>query len=52
MIKNFGLPEILVILGICLCALVIIAATLTIIILVVKKNRKQPASISPNKEDL
>ncbi len=51
-LESFGIPEILIILGICLCVLVIIVAAVIVTILVVKKNRKQPTSISPRPEDL
>lgn len=52
MMSSLGIPEILVILGICLCGLLIIAAVVIVIILVVKKNRNQPTPVSKGPDDL
>jgi|WetSurMetagenome_2_1015567.scaffolds.fasta_scaffold1629782_2 hypothetical protein len=52
MTSNIGLPEILIILGVCLCVLVIIATIIVVIVVFGKKNRQKRGSDQPNKEDL
>jgi hypothetical protein len=52
MTSSIGLPEILIILGVCLCVLVIIATIIIAILVFGKKNRQKREPTQPNKEDL
>ena len=49
---SFGIPELLIILGVCLCSLVIIAAIVIVVVLIVRKNRKQTEPVSQTAEEV